>query len=542
MKTRWICFAMTWIAATSAVAAEPGPARATAGRTILLNEAADALVSMLPLPGSPKEAVSAEQAIAGLRAKVDQYADTRVSHLMLNVCYQRACFASRVWESYWDVDDPSREVTGWPRCYWMVHKAGVDPFAVSIARCRERGISPWLSIRMNDNHYIDEQCKTSRLWWNHPEYRTRPNAGFDYNVPAVRDRYLALVAELVQRYDCDGVELDWMRFAHHFKWSEGVKGCAVLTDFMRQARRLTAAAAVRRGHAVGLSVRVPGSPDFAVALGMDGVTWAREQLIDILVPTCTWMPTDFDMPLEQWRERIGPAAQHIKLAAGADLWVKCMPQGPVMRHDLESMRGFAASAFDRGADCIYLFNHFSRADFRRDVLAANGRNTIEDYYIQHLIEAASPSGVVDKPRRHVLTYCDTVPPGAAYRALMPAELRPGTPLNCRLHLGPRPSSGKAVVRLGLADLPGFRDCSLAVRINGEPAKAIEDLNRPGQFVPRPKSGFYNVHRVEETSPRIAHYEVAANAIRQGFNDLAIEVQGPAGQQLVWLEVRLVPGD
>ena len=275
---------------------------------------------------------------------------------------------------------------------------------------------------------------------------------------------------------------------------------------------------------------------------MDGVAWARQQLIDILVPTCTWMPTDFDMPLEQWRERIGPAAQHIKLAAGADLWVKCMPRGPSLRHDLESTRGFAASAFDRGADCIYLFNHFGRADFRREVVAANGRKMIEDYYTQHLIEPASLSGVLDKPRRHVVTYCDTVPPGTASPALMPADLQPGKPLNCRLHLGPRPSSGKAIVRLGLADLPGFRDCSLAVRLNGEPATAMEDLNSPGQYAAPPKSGFYILRRVEETAPRIAQFEVATKAIRHGPNELNIVVPGPAGQRLVWLEVRLLPGD
>ena len=77
MKMRQSCFAMTLIVAACTMAAEPGPARTPAGRSILLNEAADALVSMLRLPAAPKETISAEQAVAGLRAKVDQYADTK---------------------------------------------------------------------------------------------------------------------------------------------------------------------------------------------------------------------------------------------------------------------------------------------------------------------------------------------------------------------------------------------------------------------------------------------------------------------------------
>jgi hypothetical protein len=235
MRQQVIGLLMTLIAAAGAMSKEPGGV--PAARNILLNEAADALVSMVPEPKTPEGRIAAEQAVGGLRAKLDQYAATRVSHVFLNVCYQRACFASRAWETYWDVDDPAKQVTGWPRRYWLIYEAGVDPFAICIARCRELGISPWLSIRMNDTHYSDEQNKMSRLWWDHPEYRSGPRAGFDFNVPAVREHCLALVAELVERYDGDGVELDWMRFAQHFKRGEGAKRCPVLTSRDKQDSR-----------------------------------------------------------------------------------------------------------------------------------------------------------------------------------------------------------------------------------------------------------------------------------------------------------------
>ena len=35
--------------------------------------------------------------------------------------------------------------------------------------------------------------------------------------PEVRKHHMALIHELAQRYDFDGLELDWMRFGFHFR-------------------------------------------------------------------------------------------------------------------------------------------------------------------------------------------------------------------------------------------------------------------------------------------------------------------------------------
>jgi len=122
-----------------------------------------------------------EEVVDALNKFVDYYAGTQVKGMFLNVNYQRACYDSKVMESYWNLDDPEKEISGWPRMFWALKKKGVDAFDVCIRRCRTDKISPWISVRMNDHHYFDTPSRINRLWLDHPEFRTRPPNGlFNY--------------------------------------------------------------------------------------------------------------------------------------------------------------------------------------------------------------------------------------------------------------------------------------------------------------------------------------------------------------------------
>ena len=57
--------------------------------------------------------------------------------------------------------------------------------------------------------------------------------------PEVREHHMEFVRELLERYDPDGLELDWMRFGYHFKPGHEAEGRAILTQFMRDVRALT---------------------------------------------------------------------------------------------------------------------------------------------------------------------------------------------------------------------------------------------------------------------------------------------------------------
>ena len=100
---------------------------------------------------------------------------------------------------------------------WSLARRGIDPYAHWIRRCREKGLSPWISIRMNDVHYTDlpNHSIHDRIWRENPEWRVAPWRGdnlldrcLDYAQPDVYEYNLSYVQEMVGRYDVNGLEPD----------------------------------------------------------------------------------------------------------------------------------------------------------------------------------------------------------------------------------------------------------------------------------------------------------------------------------------------
>ena len=370
---------------------------------------------------------AADMTVDGLNAFVDQYANTCVTHLFLNPNAMRASFDSKTRDTIWDVGNQrippdSPFAKAWVDNARILHERGLDPYAVWIARSREKHISPWLTMRMNDVHDVSDTSNFmhSTFWLNHPEYWRVPyeqrgawtDRALNYAMPAVREFNMAFFAELLERYDPDGIELDWMRFGYHFAHGQEQVGSEILTQFMRDARSLTEAWSAKRGHHIQLAARVPADPDAAVGLGMDGVRWAREGLIDILVPTPFWATADFNIPVEEWKRRIGDACAHVIVAPGTEVLVRAYPGGEALTNDLASVYGFASAAWARGADALYFFNYMDPAPILGGV----------DAYRAFLDKGTSPEYVAAQPRRYVATYRDTVPAGVSNDAQLPADM------------------------------------------------------------------------------------------------------------------------
>ena len=89
-----------------------------------------------------------------------------------------------------------------------------------------------------------------------------------------------------------------------------------------------------------LGLRVPAHPDAAAGLGMDAVQWAREGLVDLIVPCPFWASSDFDIPVELWRERLGTAADRVTVAPGLEYNSRPWPGGAAVANDLAALRRF----------------------------------------------------------------------------------------------------------------------------------------------------------------------------------------------------------
>ena len=395
---------------------------------------------------------------------VDQYAGTQVRELMLSANSMRTSYASEVWDPIWRGYDPngpddqpllastpaaSREGSRkWIHTAWDLAQRKIDPYQLWTARARRHGISPWVSMRMNDLHNVDDERSFmhSEFWRAHPEYRRVPwraaswqDRAFDFAHAEVREYHLKLVRELVTRYPCDGIELDWMRFGFHFQPGREREGGELLTGFMREVRKLAGRKRV--------GVRVPSRPQTAVELGMDAVRWAELGLVDMVVVTPFWASIETDMPIELWRRLLPP---RVTLAAGLELLIRPYHAYAIQKNSLETVRGVAAAMLERGADRVYLFNYM---DSQTAMERAEDTKAV-------LNECGKLSTLAGKTRRHVATYADTWGPGEASAALLPKSAGAGNWFALRLATGPK-WTGRAEVRLA-CDGPAPAE----LRVNG----------------------------------------------------------------------------
>ncbi len=437
----------------------------------------------------------------GLHAFIDQYENTQVSRLVLSTNSMKASFASTTREPIWVLLEGQEMPEGngklWMDNARLLHERGLDPYAIWIDRSREKGITPWLSMRMNDLHDVPniKSYMHSSFWLEHPEMWRVPNdtkggytsRALDYGHPEVRAYAMAFVRELLERYDPDGLELDWMRFGWHFKAGEEAQGAEHLTQFMRDVYQLTQEWSQKRGHIIQLAVRVPAHPDSAKGLGMDALRWAQDGLVDVIVPCPFWTTTDYDIPVELWKERTDKFGKNIIIAPGIEHNSRAYPGAAPIPNDMSLTRGFAASAWYRGADQLYLFNYMDSQT--RPVSA-------EDYRI--LVEKGLGSDVVNtQPRRIIQTFRDTVPlknhkhkntkprprkgvlPGNESGVMLPADAT--TCPMFVMNIGPKPTSGNVTVIVGLAKAEDLSTTQLAFRVNETWCKPLEDYPNPAEF-------------------------------------------------------------
>ena len=490
------------------------------GRCLLLNEDNSHFFS-----SRSKE----EMTIEGLHRLIDHYVDqTQVKQLLLSPNSMCASFASEVLDPIWhDCADPDEAekagVLRWPANALRLHQRGIDPYAEWLSYSKERGISAWLSMRMNDVHNVDDPTSFmhSSFWKENPQFRRETerfdawnDRAFDYGHPEVRDYHMTFIRELFERYDFDGLELDWMRFGYHFRPGTEAEGAPLLTAFMSEVRQLADDHARRRGHRIEIGVRVPSRPWTAAGLGLDAIRWAREGFIDLLVVTPFWATLETEMPIEKWKELLGD--HPVVLAAGLEVLIRPYPAASAgFTNNAETVRGAAASLLHRGADAIYLFNYMD---------SHTTPSSSEDYD-RILQEAGSLETITNHLRRHVVTYSDTWAPDETPTYALPVELRPAEPVSFAIHLGQKPTTGTAAVFIGMDAAASAFVADLEVRVNGQPCSSSQ------QSAPE------HLHPVVECA---AGFDVPNAAITAGHNMVEVSSGGPMSGQIMWVEIRITP--
>lgn len=263
------------------------------------------------------------------------------------------------------------------KLYKCFAEYGVDAAQIFIEQMNKLGIRPWFSLRMNDVHRTGENYPISPL--RSDMFYEELDAGhligkdygyhsfgYDFKYPRYRTAVLGYIRELLSRYEVFGLELDFMRDIVCFDYRNDHDCHRIMTEYMREVRTVVSEAEKLMGHEIKISVRCARSAEQSLKFGFDMVTMCREGLVDVVVPTAKWCPTDSAIPVREWRKLLGDG---IGIVAGIET-----NNFKRTLNLAKNSKAYAAAFYAMGADGIYYNNHEYHTDRNREAWTITREN------------------------------------------------------------------------------------------------------------------------------------------------------------------------
>jgi hypothetical protein len=296
-------------------------------------------------------------------------------------------------------------------CMDTVIGDGRDLMEVYIEGCRKHNIAAIASMRMNDAHTSDE----AREWQVRSELKkSRPDlligsptptrAGhadrwnfcwqWNYEHEEVRARFLGLVDEILERYDFDGVELDWMRGPPYFRTGRLLDNLDTLTGFMREAHGIVRRHSETKGKKISLISRVPPSLSEARLIGIDAPTWIREPVADLFVlSSASYCPAHFDIAEAVEYANDSGVPIYIGFDGATHL---TSPHEGYTSGVPAVLRGVTLNAYKQGASGVYIFNY----DYRHHRASPCEEENYNDDHLSLLTDLSDPCRLACRDRSY----------------------------------------------------------------------------------------------------------------------------------------------
>lgn len=349
---------------------------------------------------------------------------------------------------------------------------GIDLPARVVEEAHRRNLEIFWDFRLNDIHdhwessldFLPTFKRDHPEWLNpreiFPDYEgnCEIHTSLNYLVSEVRRLKLRALEELLDRYDLDGVNLDFQRSQFYFRWDKGHSLSYVMTDFVRQTRRLLDAAGERRGRRLALSVRVCPTLEGSRCAGLDVARWAREGLVDLV--TAGTGAVNFD--IQGYREALAPY--------GVGFYPCLYGDYEKTESSDQVLRGVAETLLLGEPDGLYSFNLYPVERNRRKLLGEIGS--------LDRLRGLDKTYIADVNYDYNLCHEEW-----RYGVNLPIELTPTESEFASLTLRVGEDAARAArltLKLLLWDYTG--EDELEFRLNGEPLGAPRLCPVPGEYL------------------------------------------------------------
>ncbi len=430
------------------------------------------------------------------------------------------------------------------------------PLTALVGLCHEAGMEFFSRVRMNSHYRLEPSSPNyGRFRREHPELligqpgeefpkgsmEWAARNGLNYTFPQVREHMAKIIIEQFERFDVDGVEMDFMRHPTFFRPEEAYANRYLMTDLVRHVRSRMEEVRSTRGRDIYLSVRVPPTLSNAAKVGLDVERWMDEQLVDIVVAGMGKIP--FETPVREF----------VDATDGTGIQVYGCIEASRPAVDENVIRALASRYWSAGASGIYMYNFYTMSgEWKRRVL-----NQIADpatlsrldkrYELDHVImpepiserEAARNLMVIPKDRyvqiRSVFRYAVPAP---QLPVIMEKTLNDrGAVL--KIEIADDLEAASAEGALGSCNLVMVfedlaPDTELQVNLNREVVPWASGTVSEGWTRLQPEPGYWTLFPqtpVEETEPGTSvSFDVGCPPLKQGENELEVRLVASGPQQ------------
>ena len=357
--------------------------------------------------------------------------------------------------------------SGQPRTYidkWI--DEGNDPPKIVIREARKRKLDVFYSFRINDIHdsFIPDEMPTFKV--ENPEWMigeqdyggvTSFKTALNFAVPEVRELKFRVIEELFQKYDFDGLEIDFLRSSPYFLPGSEAKNAHLLTELLRRVREHLSARGKERGRPIRLAVRVNESLRSCRLDGYDVPAWIDEGLVDIVTLGSGVM----DIEVGEFKQLAAPHGIH----AYPCLYGWPSKYSPV---PAELAAGLALNYHAQGADGIYLFNWFPHTKNNSESTGA---------YMARLMKQIGDPRTLRSGQKRLMFPADRGRPQRAYQynwlhCILPAALSDAKPVEAAIRVFEELTEGtKLTLELEVQNL--HADDEVSVLINGKAVKGLK---------------------------------------------------------------------